>query len=209
MANDKVICWLYSNTYPALQWHWMHNCTYLSLYWWFPQLSKQILLSSVQLVAMNFSFVMLQTVNGCERNELNVHWIRPGCFLYPWSLKAFLELKVILQWLHGMTIPSRWFASMWSLMAFAAPPFPHTLQMWALSFLLSIFFWLFSISDFTLSSSSSKMPGMANDMFSSGQWTLDICLLIEGFVSFVFVLMTFWGFRGRHFSSALKSSILL
>ena len=43
-------------------------------------------------------------------------------------LKIFLDLKVLWQRLQGMTIPSRWFASMWSFMFLLWPSFPHTLQ---------------------------------------------------------------------------------
>ena len=75
-----------------------------------------------------------------------------------WSLKAFLDLKVFSQRLQGMTIPSIWLASMWSFMALLLPSFPHTLQRSAirLTFGFAYLFSLFSIIDFTISSSWSK-----------------------------------------------------
>ena len=56
-----------------------------------------------------------------------------------------------------MLSPSKWFASVWSLMPFPFPSFPHTLQMSAfLPLLFEQKFRLFVI-DFTLSSNSCKL----------------------------------------------------
>ena len=49
-----------------------------------------------------------------------------GCLLC--CLRPFLDLKVFSQRSQGMTIPSRWFVSMWSFMFLPRPSFPHTLQ---------------------------------------------------------------------------------
>ena len=78
--------------------------------------------------------------------------------VYLCLLNWFLDLKVFPQTLQGSEIPSRWFDSMWSLMAIPSPSFPHTLQISALFLPLGIRFWLFSIMSFTFASSSSKSP---------------------------------------------------
>ena len=75
-------------------------------------------------------------------------------------LNIILDLNSFPQTLQGRATPSRWLASMWSLMAIPAPSFPHTLQILALEPCgpLGAKFWLFSIIDFTFSSSSCKSP---------------------------------------------------
>ena len=61
-----------------------------------------------------------------------IFWNRlGGCFALC-CLKACPELKVLLQKLHGILIPSKWFTSMWSFIALPLLFFPHTLQMYAL-----------------------------------------------------------------------------
>ena len=74
--------------------------------------------------------------------------------------KLFLDLNSFPKTLQGMDIPSRWLASMWSLILIACPSFPHTLQILALgfSFPFWIRFWHVSIIDFAFSSSSCKSP---------------------------------------------------
>ena len=57
------------------------------------------------------------------RTQLHLLWCDLLCIF-----KAFLDLKVLSQRLQGMTIPSIWFASMWSFIAFHWPCFPQTLQ---------------------------------------------------------------------------------
>ena len=79
-------------------------------------------------------------------------WDLALCLLSP-----FRVLKKLSQCLHGRLIPSKWFASMWSLMLFMNPSFPHTLQAWALLLLwLGSRVSLISIIDKTLASSSSR-----------------------------------------------------
>ena len=46
-----------------------------------------------------------------------------------WYLRHCLVPKVFSQNPHWREIPSKWFASMWSLMLFTIPSFPQTLQM--------------------------------------------------------------------------------
>ena len=117
-----------------------------------------------------------------------------------WFCKLCLDLNVLSQRLQGMTIPSRWFASMWSFMFGAWPSFPQTLHRSANLTPLAILFWLFSIIDFTLSSSSSKSPekllGIATVVFSSGLWIslMGACLLKEGFGIFACALKADKGF---------------
>ena len=87
--------------------------------------------------------------------------------IYLWDvllcwLKAFREEKVLSQRPHGISIPSRWLASMWFLIQVASPSLPHTLQMRDTSCLGvpsnclpdGIIFWPFSIIDLTFSSSA-------------------------------------------------------
>ena len=79
-------------------------------------------------------------------------WDLALCLLSP-----FRVLKKLLQYLHGRLIPSKWFASMWSLMLFMNPSLPHTLQARALQLLwLGSRVSLISIIDKTLASSSSR-----------------------------------------------------
>ena len=83
-----------------------------------------------------------------------------------WYLRHCLVPKVFSQNPHWRKIPSKWFASMWSLMLFTIPSFPQTLQMWAVfrlgvpsaCFPDGIIFWLLSIIDFTFWSSPAKSP---------------------------------------------------
>ena len=123
-----------------------------------------------------FSVVAPQSIS---RPEISLQfWCCFVCFLSP-----FLYLKVLLQRLQGMATPSRWFASMWSFMALPMPSFPQTLHRSANWRPFCNLFWLFSIIDFTLSSSSSRSPekllGMASDRFSLGFGISGICLLKE------------------------------
>ena len=78
------------------------------------------------------------------------------CFRALWWLNAVLDLYVLPQALQGRTTPSKWLASIWSLIVKPAPSFPHTLQILAFSFLLGTKFWLISIIDLTWMSSSYK-----------------------------------------------------
>ena len=79
-------------------------------------------------------------------------------FVHLCCLNPILDLNVFSQTLQGSETPSKWFASMWSLMAIPAPSFPQTLQILAFLSPLGIRFWLGSIIDFTLRSSSCKSP---------------------------------------------------
>ena len=114
------------------------------------------------------------------------------------GLKEFLDLKVLLQRLQGMMIPSRWFASMWSFMFLPWPSFPQTWHRSANSLLPATLFWLFSIIDFTFSSSSSKspekLPGMATVVFS------DFCLLKDLLGIFAVVLKEGFSSSSRSFN---------
>ena len=128
-------------------------------------------------------------------------------------LKPFLDEKVLSQRLQGMMIPSRWFASMWSLMWGCWPSFPHTLHRFAkFRFLPATRFWLFSIIDFTLSSSSTRSPensvGMANVLFSPGFWILllGFCFLKELFLKFVLMAGENVSYRGFSSSKSLTFS---
>ena len=98
------------------------------------------------------------------------------------SFRPFLDLKVLSQRLQGMTIPSKWFASMWSFMFLPWPSFPQTLHRTANWCPLANLFWLFSIIDFTRSSSSTISPenllGMANVPFSPGLWVLSLGICV-------------------------------
>ena len=85
------------------------------------------------------------------------------CRLLMCCLKESLDLKVLSQTLQGMTIPSKWFASMCFFIWVLSPSFPHTLQTSPLRLLFGLDGFgrrlsLFSISDITLSSSSSRFP---------------------------------------------------
>ena len=53
-------------------------------------------------------------------------------FLQLCSLKEVLDLKVFSQVLQPRKIPSKWWTSMWSLIALGAPSLPHTLHIFAL-----------------------------------------------------------------------------
>ena len=74
-------------------------------------------------------------------------------------LKLFLNLKSFPQTLHGRDTPSKWWPSIWSLMAIKYPSFPHSLQILAFCLPLGSKFELASIIDFTSSSSRSMSPG--------------------------------------------------
>ena len=70
-------------------------------------------------------------------------------------LSVNLDLNSFPQKSHGRDIPSRWWASMWSMMAWARPSFLHTLQILVL-LPFGRMFELGSIIDLTLSSSCCK-----------------------------------------------------
>ena len=80
-------------------------------------------------------------------------------------------LNVFSQKLQGRTIPSKWLASMWSLMATFCPSFPHTLQILVLllspSFPTEIIFGLFSIIEFTFSSSLKRWSSEEFSIFAT------------------------------------------
>ena len=84
-------------------------------------------------------------------------WDRLLCWV-----KAFLEEKVFSQRPHGMHIPAKWLASMWSLIKVTNPSLPHTLQINDVAWLgvpfaclpLGIIFWPFSIIDLTFTPSA-------------------------------------------------------
>ena len=78
-------------------------------------------------------------------------WVKLLC-----TLNVFLDLKVFSQRPQGSETPCRWLASMWSLIPTHWPSFPQTLQMFTLwsCFPTNIFLSIFSIIDFTVSSSS-------------------------------------------------------
>ena len=84
--------------------------------------------------------------------------IWPYLFIQLCFLNIILDLKIFPQTLQGSETPSKWFASMWSLMPMLCPSFPHTLQILALPGPFGRRFWLVSIIDFTFSSSSCKSP---------------------------------------------------
>ena len=67
-------------------------------------------------------------------------------------------LNVFSQTLQGNATPSKWFASMWSLMTTYWLSFPHIWQILVLSLPFELMFWPFSIIDFTFSSSSCRSP---------------------------------------------------
>ena len=83
---------------------------------------------------------------------------RPAQYLNLCCLNAALDLNVFSHELQGSAIPSKWWVSMWSLMVFGAPSFPHILQILALLcvFPSGTIFWPWSIIDFTCASSSCK-----------------------------------------------------
>ena len=87
-------------------------------------LSHNIFTINLSTLTITFGEIQLcyQNLNFQNLNEL--FWC---CLL--WGLYEFLDLKVLLQRLQGITIPSKWFASMWSLMALSFPSFPHTLHL--------------------------------------------------------------------------------
>ena len=92
---------------------------------------------------------------------LHCRWLTDcfWCRLLMCCLKESLDLKVLSQTLQGMTIPSKWFASMCFFIWVVSPSFPHTLQISPLRFLLfGRRLSLLSIIDITLSSSSSRFP---------------------------------------------------
>ena len=71
-------------------------------------------------------------------------------------LNLILDLNVFSQALQGSETPSKWFASMWSLMATFWPSFPHILQILVLAVGFELMFWPCSIIDLTFSSSYCK-----------------------------------------------------
>ena len=71
-------------------------------------------------------------------------------------LNCNLDLNMFPQVLQGREIPSKCFASMWSLIATHCPSFPQILHILDFSFLFGKVLLLFSIIDFTFSSNSPK-----------------------------------------------------
>ena len=145
----------------------------------------QCLLNTKMLARMNSWFVLSQDGSSPEKMEKIFQELKHIFLL--WSLKAHLDLRIVGPWnknIHdnllwclllcilkecldlkvfwqrsqGRTIPSMWFASMWSFIAFPLPSFPHTLHLSA----LWLWFWhllsLFSIIDLTISSSWCTSP---------------------------------------------------
>ena len=81
-------------------------------------------------------------------------------------LSVNLDLNSFPQKSHGRDIPPRWWASMWSMMAWARPSFLHTLQILVL-LPFGRMFELGSIIDLTLSSSCCKSPDKKFETFVS------------------------------------------
>ena len=82
------------------------------------------------------------------------------CILLKWTYKLFLELNVFRQSLQGWMTPAMWFVSMWSLMAFHWPSFPHNMHILAFTvepleeLMMPL---LIIISDWTCPSTSSRV----------------------------------------------------
>ena len=95
----------------------------------------------------------------CTENLEQLATTRVLCNKLSWTLcDSLLHRTFCPQTLQGSETPSKWFASMWSLMPMLCPSFPHTLQILALPGPFGRRFWLVSIIDFTFSSSSCKSP---------------------------------------------------
>ena len=99
---------------------------------------------------------------------MSYYWSCLKCKIYYlWNLnlcifKLALEGQVLSQESHERDIPSRWLASMWSLIKVTNPSLPHTLQINDVACLgvpfaclpLGIIFWPFSIIDLTFTPSA-------------------------------------------------------
>ena len=132
---------------------------------------------------------MIQTVAGYIFFECQLLWglIHLWDRLLCW-VKAFLEEKVFSQRPHGMHIPSRWLASMWSLIKVTNPSLPHTLQINDVACLgvpfaclpLGIIFWPFSIIDLTFTPSARRSaPKVCFHLYLQKNSKMTIIIIIQ------------------------------
>ena len=105
---------------------------------------------------MCFNFVISQSMPCPEHEQYwKVHLIviiyLIKTLLHLCVRNDIIDLYVLMQSLQGRFTPSRWCASMWSLIAVGGPSFPYTLHILTLflSFPCWMNFSLFSIKDFT------------------------------------------------------------
>ena len=108
--------------------------------------------------SMRSLFVLSQSIS-CPEKQTFIKWC-----LHLWMSKGCLHLTVLSHRLQGIATPSKWFASMWSLITWGRPSFPHALQIlprsWRSPCLPCIvkLFSLVSIIDLTTVSSICKSP---------------------------------------------------
>ena len=88
------------------------------------------------------------------------------------SLSPFLDLNVLSQEVQGMETPSRWFASMWSLMLPFCPSLPQTVHVYRYQPPTALFS-LFVIIGLTCSSSSWTLVMETSETF----WFVSATLL--------------------------------